>query len=154
MADTSNRLLSTEWGHDGFHFWKSQNFGSTHARLNFSVDPTCHGYYVQLFEGLFPKELLQNVIDIVNEKMDGEEEVVYGEFLWWIDIWVLMSTVDGADHHSFWSNKNVDAFDGAPFHLTPFMSHRHFKKILYNTGYTKEDPSQYCDCFWEVQTML
>ena len=83
--------------------------------------------------------------------MNGEEEVVYGEFLWWIGIWVLMSTVDGADHHSFWSSKNVD---GAPFHLTPFMSHRLFEKILYNIGYMKEDPPQYCDCFWEVQTML
>ena len=110
MADTSNRVLSTEWGHDGFCFQKSQNFGSTHARLNFSVDPTCHGYYIQLFEGFFSKELLQNIIDIVNEKMNSEEEVVYGEFLWWIGIWVLMSTVDGADRHSFWSTKNVDAF--------------------------------------------
>ena len=150
MADTSNRVLSTEWGHDGFCFWKSQNFGSTCARLNFSVDRTCHGYYIQLFEGFFPKELLQNVIDIVDEKMNGEEEVVYGEFLQWIGIWVLMSTVDGADRHSFWSTKNVDAFDGAPFRLTPFMSRRHFEKILYNIGYTKEDPPQHRDHFWEV----
>ena len=89
MADTSNRLLSTEWGHAGFCFQKSQNFGSTCARLNFSVIPTCPGYYIQLFEGFFPKELLQNVIDIVNEKMNGEEEVVYGEFLWCIGIPLL-----------------------------------------------------------------
>ena len=149
-TDTSNRLLSTEWGHDGFCFQKSQNFGSTRARLNFSVDPTCHGYYVSFFEGFFPKELLQNVIDIVNEKMNGEEEVVYGQFLQWIGIWVLMSTVDGVDRHSFWSNKNDDAFDGAPFHLTLFMSCRCFEKILYNIGYMKEDPPQYCDHFWEV----
>ena len=114
------------------------------------MDATCHGYYIQLFEGFFPKQLLQNVIDIVNEKMDGDEEVVYGEFIWWIGIWALMSTVDGADQHSFWSTKNVNAFDGAPFHLTLFMSSRHFEKILYNLGYTKEGPTQYRDCFWEV----
>ena len=118
------------------------------------MDPTCHGYYIQLFEGFFPKVLLQKVIDIVNEKMNGEEEIVYGEFLWWIGIWVLMSTVDGVDHHSFWSSRNVNAFDGAPFHLTPFMSCRCFEKILYNIGYTEEDPPQHCDGFWEVQTML
>ena len=122
MADTSNRVLSTEWGHDGVCFRKNKNFGSTHARLNLSVDPTCHGYYVQLFEGYFPKELLQNIIDIVNEKMNGEEEVVYGEFLQWIGIWVLMSTVDDADHCSFRSTKNVDAFDGAPF-ISPLLCH-------------------------------
>ena len=73
------------------------------------MDATCHGYYIQLFEGFFPKQLLQTVIDIVNEKMDGDKEVVYGEFIWWIGIWVLMSTVDGADQHSFWSTKNVNA---------------------------------------------
>ena len=105
---------------------------------------------VQLFEGFFHKQLLQNVIDIVNEKMDGDEEVVYGEFIWWIGIWVLMSTVDGADQCSFWSTKNVDAFDGAPFRLTPFMSRRHFEQILNNRGYTKEGPPQYRDHFWEV----
>ena len=71
-------------------------------KLNFSVDATCHGYYIQLFERFFPKQLLQNVIDIVNEKMDGDKEVVYGEFIWCIGIWVLMSTVDGVDWHSFW----------------------------------------------------
>ena len=52
--------------------------------------------------------------------LNGDEEVVYGEFIWWIGIWVLMSTVDGADWHSFWSTKNVNAFDGAPCCLTPF----------------------------------
>ena len=114
------------------------------------MDPTCHGYYVQLFEGFFPKELLQIVIDIVNEKMNGEEEVVYGEFQQWIGIWVLMSTVDGTDRHPFWSTKNVDAFDGAPFRITPFMSYRRFEKMLCNIGYTKEDPPQRCDHFWEV----
>ena len=86
-------------GHDGICFRKSQNFGSTQAKLNFSVDATCHGYYVQLFEGFFPKQLLQNIIDIVNEKMDGDKELVYGEFIWCIGIWVLMSTVDDADQH-------------------------------------------------------
>ena len=79
--------------------------------------------------------MLQNVIDIVNEKMDHDEEVVYGEFIWWIGIWVLMSTVDGADWCLFWSTKNVNTFDHAPFRLTLFMSCRHFEKIIYNLGY-------------------
>ena len=52
--------------------------------------------------------------------MHGEDDLTYGEFLWWIGIWVLMSTVDGANHHSFWSFKNVDPFEGASFHLTAF----------------------------------
>ena len=79
------------WFQNESEFWKYS------GKIIFSVDATCHGYYVQVFERFFPKQLLQSVIDIVNEKMDGDEEVVYGEFIWWIGIWVLMSTVDAAD---------------------------------------------------------
>ena len=150
---TTNRILSTEWGHDGFCFRKSQNFGNTRAKLNFAVDPTTQGYYIQLFEGLFPKQLLLCIIEIINEKMDGEDDVTYGEFLRWIGIWVLMSTVDGADRRTFWSTKTVDAFEGAPFRLTPFMSCRRFEKILNNLRYTKEEVPEFRDRFWEVQSM-
>ena len=149
-ADNSNRLLSTEWGHDGFCFRRSQNFGSTWAKLNFSVDATCHGYYIQLFKGFFPKQLLQNVIDIVNEKMDGDEEVVYGEFIWWIGIWVLMSTVMVQIGIHFGQPKMSMLLMVHHF-ISPFMSHRHFEKILYNLEYTKEGPPQYWDHFWEVK---
>ena len=55
--------------------------------------------------------------------------MTYGEFLQWIGIRVLMSTVDGADCWSFWLTKTVDAFEGAPFRLTPFISRRHFEKF-------------------------
>ena len=91
--------------------------------VNFPVNPTTNGYYVQLFEGLFPKQVLTVVIDKVNENMHGGDDLTYGEFLWWIGMWVLMSTVDGADHHSFWSSKNVDPFEGASFHLAAIMLH-------------------------------
>ena len=91
--------------------------------MNFPVDPTTNVYYVQLFEGLFLKQVLTVVVDKVNENMHGADDLTYGEFLWWIGMWVLMLTVDGADHHSFWSSKNVDPFDGAPFLLTAFMLH-------------------------------
>ena len=50
--------------------------------------------------------------------------------------------------------KKVDVFDGAPFRVTPYMSRRQFKLILYNLGYTKDDPPQYKDRFWEVRWML
>ena len=82
--------------------------------------------------------------------MDGEDDVTYGVFLQWIGIWVLMSTVDGVDHQLFWLTKTVDAFENAPFRLTPFMSRSDFEKILNNLGYTKEEAPEFHDCFWEV----
>ena len=113
--DSSSWMLSSEWSHTGFCYRKSQNLGDSQARLNFPVDPTINGYYVQLFA-------LTVVIDKVNKSMHGEDDLTYGEFLWWIGMWVLMLTVDGANGCSFWSSKKFDPFEGAPFCLTAFMS--------------------------------
>ena len=148
--DRSNWMLSTEWGHTGFCYRKSQNFGDSQARLNLQVNLTTNGYYVQQFEGLFQKQVLTVVIDKVNENMHGEDDLTYGEFLWWIGIWVLMLTVDGANCQSFWLSKYVDPFEGAPFHLTAFMLRTQFDKILCNLRYTKDALPEYCDHFWEV----
>ena len=101
--DSSNQMLLTEWGHNGFCYRKNQNLGDSQARLNFPVNPTTNGYYVQLFEGLFPEQVLTVVFNKVNENMHCEDDLTYGEFPWWSGIWVLMSMVDGADHHSFWT---------------------------------------------------
>ena len=66
------------------------------AQLKFPCDPTNSSSYLHLFAGLFPKELVLLIIDKVSETIDGEK-VTYGEFLRWIGLWLLMSTVDGTD---------------------------------------------------------
>ena len=152
-TDPRERVLQTEWGQNGLYYRKLNNIGDHHAHLNFLADPTSSQYYVQLFEGLFSKQLLQVIIKKVNENLEGDS-LTYGEFLRWIGIWILMSTVDGADQRAFWSTKNVDPFHGAPFHVTPFMSQCRFENILTNLGYTEEAPPTYRDCFWEVRRML
>ena len=73
--------------------------------------------------GHFPKQLLQNVIDIVNEEMDGDEEVVYGEFIQWIGIWVLMSTVDGVDQHSCFGQPRMSMLLMVHFFVSPLSCH-------------------------------
>ena len=94
--DDSVCYLSTDWGHNGFCFRQINNMAEDHAWLKFPCDPTNSSYYLHLFEGLFPKELVHLIIDKVNETTDGEK-VTYGEFLQWIGLWLLMSTVDGMD---------------------------------------------------------
>ena len=109
--------LSTDSGRNGFCFRRMNNMTEHCARLKFPCDPSTSSYYLHLFEGLFPKELVLLIVDKVNDNIDGEK-VIYGEFLHWIRLWLLMSTVDGTDRCSFWLTKEVDPFDGAPFHLT------------------------------------
>ena len=152
-TDNTTRIVSTEWGHSGLCFRCVNNLGPHHACLNFPVDGSRGDYYLQLFEGLFPHDLLLIVIEKVNANVEGRM-VSYGEFLRWIGIWSLMSTVDGADCQSFWSTNKLDPFHGAPFRVTSYMSHRRFDSILTNLRYTKEDPPSYRDRFWEVRPML
>ena len=120
-TDRTERVLETEWGYDGLSYHKLNNISDHHAHLNFLVDPTTSQYFIQLFEGLFPKQLLQVIINKVNKNLEGDS-LTYGELLRWIGIWILMSTVDSAKRRAFWATKNVDQFDVAPFHVTPFMS--------------------------------
>ena len=70
------------------------------------------------------------IIDSVNDKLISEQRLTHGEFLWWIGVWVLISTVDGSDQRAFWLTKKVDVFDGAPFRVTPYMSRHWFAHFV------------------------
>ena len=61
------------------------------AKLNFYID-TEDDYYLQLFEGMFPRDVLDTMVDGVNKQITGDP-LTYGELLHWIALWVMMSTV-------------------------------------------------------------
>ena len=65
-----------------------------------------------------------------------------------------MSTVDGSDHHGFWSNKDINIYEGAPFRLTSFMSRNRFEEILNCISYTSNNPPEMLDRFWEVRELI
>ena len=113
--------LKTEWGHSGYCYRKTMNFGNHKAKLNIHADPTRNDFYLQLFEGFFPMTLLYTMVDGVNTTMKGER-LSYGELLCWIGLWTMMSTVARTDHHSFWSTHNIKIFSGCFFTLSAFMS--------------------------------
>ena len=79
-TDSMSSPLSTEWGHSGFCYRKSLFKQNSGAKLNFHVNPTEDDYYLQLFEGFFPKDLLNTIIEGINTKINSEL-VTYGEFL-------------------------------------------------------------------------
>ena len=118
------------WIHSGICFRRQQNNGFPKACITFSVGPTEDNLYLQLFEGLFPTNYLETVLlEETNQSIEGEP-VTYGELLRWIGLWIIMSTCDGSDCHSFWSNKNPYIFDGHHFCLQQLMSRYRFEGIL------------------------
>ena len=88
----------------------------------------------------------------MNQKL--KNAVTYSEFLVWIGLWILMSTVDGSDCHGFWANKNINIYEGAPFRLTSFMSQNHFKEILNCISYTLNNPPETLAGFWGVMELI
>ena len=152
-TDPTSSTLNTEWGHSGFWYRKSLSMQNSGAKLNFHVDPTEDDYYLQLFEGFFPKDLLNMIIEGINTKINSDL-VTYGEFLQWIGLWVMVSTVAGTDCQSFWSTHDLDIFQGCFFTLLNYMTCTHFENILNNLAYTSKDPPEYKDRFWEVRNML
>ena len=83
-----------------------------------------------------------------NKKL--KQQLPYGEFLWWLGLWILMSTRDGSNRLSFWSSKKIDMFDGSGIHLTELMSRNHFEAILSALSYVDHDPPVLLDHFWDV----
>ena len=130
-TDPMSSPLSKEWGHSGFCYCKSLSMQNSGAKLNFHVDPTEDDYYLQLFEGFFPKDLLNMIIEGINTKINSEL-VTYGEFLQWIGLWEMVSTVAGTDRRSFWSTRDLDIFQGCFFTLLNYMTHTRFKNFLSN----------------------
>ena len=95
-TDPTSSPLNTEWGHSGFCYRNSLTMPDNGTKLNTHVDPTEDDYYLQLFEGFFPKDLLNMIIEGINMKINGDL-VTYGEFLQWVGLGVMVSTVAGTD---------------------------------------------------------
>ena len=87
----------------------------------------------QLFEMFFFKQYVEGIIiSQTNLRLRKEKHcpISYGEFLHWLGLWFLMSTINGPDCNDFWSVGEVDCFIGDPLRLGSFMSRKRFEAIL------------------------
>ena len=80
----------------------------------------------------------------------GEKNVTYGEFLWWIGLWLLMLTLIGPQQHHFWTTQTIDMFSGALMHLGVWMSQKRFEAILQALTFTDQQPPNYIYKFLQV----
>ena len=90
------------------------------AKINFHIN-NGDDYDLQLFEGMFPRDVLDTIIEGVNKQI-SVDSITYGELLHWIGLWGMMSTVAGSDRRSFWSTCDLDIFYGSFFTLSNYVT--------------------------------
>ena len=145
--------FSEVWGHDGLCH-RRVAAGGRNVEPKLHLDPGEQVGKLELFETLFMKNYIVNVLLIlINENIKGES-VTYGEFLMWLGLWFLMATVVGPSRDAFFSDKVCDEYSDAPFRLTKYMSRKRFNQVLSAMRYTDKDPPSYKDRFFEVRQML
>jgi len=148
-------VYDNNWHHNGSCFCcilDADNVNATIKNWPRHVIPTD----LQLFEHLFPCAFVKTVmLPKMNATMPaGAPQLQYGEFVKWIRIWFLMATTNADNRRDFWSQKPVNMYSSAPFHLHDIMSRNRFEQILSVLTFTDMEPPPYLDRFWEVRQML
>ena len=150
----SGAVFSDSFGHDGICFRRQAGGQEVDASiLNFppKVRPT----HVQLFEHLFPKEYLEDVLlKQTNLSIEGgEPTITYGELLRFLGLWFGMATTHFENRRDFWSKEPVNRYDGAPWRFNNEMSRNRFEAILAALRLTDKEPPTYVDRFWEIRQL-
>ena len=137
-SNTDNECTYQDWGHNGVCHRKNAVNNNTLPQLKVTK-PTDFNNRLQLFELLFITNYMNETILVnINKNMSGER-VTYGEFLKWLGLWFLISTVIGPSRESFFSNQTCNEFSEAPFWVSQYMTRRRFDKILHSIRYSKKD---------------
>ena len=145
-----------EWEHSGSCFRAMAGGCCLKARI--SYPPHIRPSLFNLFELFFFTPFVKNVIiPQTNNRLEANgfhRDLSYGEFLQWIGVWLLMSTLHGPDRAAFWSLTDINRFHGAPWRLGDLMSQKRFDAILRSIFYTVQEKPAYRDKFWEVRQMI
>ena len=142
------------WEHSNVCLRRSNVQSNAKPRLLFVTMEQGEPSILQLFEGLFFKSYLQDVIiPKTNDAMSLHEKLTYGEFLRWLGLWFLMATIIGPQRHEF-PLSPISAFEGAPLRLGVYMGRNRFADILSALQFTDSQPPAYLDNFWEIRQMV
>ena len=145
-----------EWEHSGSCYRALAGGRRLKARISYPphIKPSLFNLFELFFFTTFVKDV---IIPQTNKRLTENgfhRELSYGEFLRWLGIWLLMSTINGPDRGAFWSLVDVDRFRGAPWRLNDLMSRKRFDAILKSIFYTDRNKPQYTDKFWEVRQIV
>ena len=121
-TNTESECTYQEWGHSGICHRRNVVNNNTLPQLKVANHSNFNR--VQLFELLFTTKYIKEVIvPNINKNITGER-VTYGEFLRWLGLWFLISSVIGPSRDSFFLNQICNEVSEAPFRVSQYMSRR------------------------------
>ena len=111
---SSNNIMGL-WSHSIICQWKSMVQCNANPELTFWTLSLSDPSNLNLFEGFFLSFIKTTILPQMNKNLPpGEKPVLYGEFLCWIGLWMLMGTLVSPQRHKFWATHPIVAFNGAP----------------------------------------
>jgi hypothetical protein len=125
--NTSNKeTFTAAIGFSGTCYRRERNSVNSNPAVN-PPSPEWKPNYVELFLLFFPKEYLTNVLlPEINSKPDVSQPVTIGEFIRWLGLWFLMSTIQGPSREDYWRLSEPDMFSGAPYQFNNLLSGKRF----------------------------
>ena len=145
-----------EWGYSGICVQRSTIRNNPKPDMKFWKSSEAEPSNRDLFEGFFFSAYIKTTIlpQTNNNLNRGHDQLQYGEFLQWLGLWLLMSTMVGPQQHEYWVAYPINTFRGAPLRLGVWMSCARFDAILAALSFTDHDPPPFLDKFWEVRKMI
>jgi hypothetical protein len=149
-----NASCMREWDHDGTCYRRIKgptHFNAKLQNVTLAGDtPTLLNIFKCLFFTSYVKEVM---IPEMNKGLD--KPVMYGEFLLFLGLWLLMCTTHFEQRRDFFNKRGAfTPFDKVPFYLGDYMTGYRFEQLVSALRYTNNKPPSYLDKFWEVRDMI
>jgi len=111
---------------------------------------------VQFFLLCLGWPIIYLVLKCTNKNLSDDKQLDRGEFLRFVGLWLLMSSIDGGfDKMEYWSTVPAgDMLSGAPYRFNTWMSRNRFRAILHALLYSDEEKPRYADKFHCVRKLI
>ena len=109
------------WTHSGICEWKAAIQCNAKPELTILTSLLSNLSNPNLFEGLlFLSFIKTTILPQTNQNLPhGKKPILYGKFLHWIGLWMLMGTIISPQRQEFWATSPIDAVHG-PLFVWPF----------------------------------
>ena len=121
------------WGFDGVDHWIKYGGGVFIPAKLKTADSSSNPpmYILECFLLFYPRDYSKLLLIPQTIKHLSHRDIDFYELLIFVGCWIYMACFEGVvDRRMWWSNMEVNIFEGEPGRLTKYMSLKRFEDIL------------------------